>query len=305
MWRSVSIALLGAATAAGALQACGGTGPGREDVAVQRLDTRLCEKALECGCPPGFDAFGMPLESECGGWEAGETDAEPGYATDLAFDPTCVERWVEWLDERPCDATALPSYTDFCPLYHGTLREGEACGQYFFSLRQTECERSLYCLAGQCRDPRRTAFGMQGQPCDLGDRCDDGLTCFDAVCLRLPGPGEPCLSGYLCSPDARCSDIVCVALPDVGERCDSGDCRTGSFCSFDSATGTSTCRLLGDAGDLCSGHRQCASSYCPAGVCEPPAEAGAPCGSQLPCGPGLACVADRCQAAACTLLEEI
>lgn len=302
MSRTVAIALLGAAAAVGFLQACG-TGPGREDVAIQRLDTRICEKALECGCPPGFDELGMPLAVECGGWEATEIDEEAWYPTELAFDSACVERWVQWLDEQPCDAVVLPSYADLCPLYHGTRREGEACGQDSFSLRHSGCERGLYCLAGQCRDPRRTSLGTERQPCDLGDRCDDGLVCVGQVCERLPGPGEPCLEGYLCNTDAFC-DAVCMALPGPGEPCGS-DCRSGSFCSFDAATGTSTCRLVGDVGEPCSGHRQCASANCPAGVCEPPAEVGAPCGSQLPCGPGLACIEDRCQGAACTLLDAI
>lgn len=306
MGRSVAIALLGAAAAVGALQACDG-GPGREDVGLQRLETRMCEKALECGCPPGFDAFGMPQARECGGWEAeatGGSEWEP-YPTGLAFDPACVDRWVQWVDALSCDAAGLPSYADLCPLYHGTRREGEACDEGWFSLRHSTCDRGRFCLAGRCRDPLRTPLGTRGEPCDIGERCDDGLVCIDEVCERLPGPGEPCLEGYRCSAEARCSNIVCVGLPGPGEPCDFDDCREGAFCSFDPVTGDSTCRLLGEVGEPCSGHRQCTSLNCPAGVCEPPAEAGAPCGSQLHCGPGYECIGDRCQGAACTLLDAI
>jgi hypothetical protein len=275
------MALIGAAAAVGALQACV-AGNGREDVAVQRLLTRVCEKALECGCPVlQYDIDNQPLE--CGSWPPDDLGFDSLHDAGQAFDPACVEPWTSWVDELSCQAPAPPRYADLCPLYHGTLRVGEACEQS--SLVDTDCHAGLFCIAGTCRDPLRTRFGGQDEPCDLDRRCDDGLGCVSSVCQRLPGPGEFCLEGYLCNAESRCGYDLCVALPGPGERCDSGDCQPGAFCSFDPVSGFSECRPSGDVGD--------------------------PCGSQLPCGPGFACVAGQCQAAgegvpggsACALLD--
>jgi hypothetical protein len=286
------MALVGAAAAVGALQACV-AGTGREDVGIQRLQTRLCEKALECGCEPlYYDDFGQPLE--CGAWPVDEYDFEYSYQATLAFDPACVERWTSWADQLSCEVPVLPDYADLCPLYHGTRRAGEACEQS--SLVHTDCSAGLFCLAGTCRDPLRTSFGGRGEPCSLGGGCDDDLGCVSSVCLRLPGPGEFCLEGFLCNAESRCGYDLCVALPGPGELCDSGDCEAGAFCSFDPVSGRSECQRSGDVGEPCQGHRECTSGNCPAGFCEDPAGVGDPCGSSLPCGPGFACVAGQCQA---------
>jgi hypothetical protein len=287
------MALLGAAAAVAALHGCV-AGTGREDVGIQRLQTRLCEKALECNCEPLYrDDFGQPFE--CGDWPVDAYEFEYSYRSTLAFDPTCVERWTSWVDRMSCQAPVLPGYADLCPLYHGTRREGEACEQS--SLVATDCGAGLLCIAYTCRDPLRTSFGGQGELCELGGGCDDGLTCTpSSICQRLPGPGEYCLEGHLCNAESRCGYDLCVALPGPGERCDSGECQGGAACSFDPVTGVSECERAGEVGEPCQGHRQCASGNCPAGVCEDPAGVGDPCGSQLPCGPGLVCAEAQCQA---------
>jgi hypothetical protein len=284
--------LLGAAVAVGAVQACT-AGPGREDVAVQRLQTLLCEKALECGCSPlYYDEFGEALE--CGDWQTNINDFEWSLRAELAFDPGCVERWSSWVDALSCSAPVLPAFADLCPLYHGTLRVGDPCEQG--SIVDTDCDRGLFCIAGTCRDPELTAFGGLDEPCELGNRCDGALACIDELCQRLPGAGEPCLD-YLCSPEARCDFgyEICVALPGPGEPCDAGECLPGSFCGSDPNTGMSECLRTGDVGDPCMGHRQCTSGNCPAGYCEDPAGVGDPCDGQLPCGPGLFCAEGQCQ----------
>lgn len=284
------MALLGAAAAVGALQACG-EGPGREDVSIQALQTRLCEKAVECGCEPlYYEDPDEPLA--CGDWPVDQYDFEHSYQARLAFDPACVERWTSWVDGLSCQVAVLPAYAELCPLYHGTRREGEACNES--SLVQTDCSAGLFCIAGTCHDPLRTRFGAPGEPCDIGGRCDPGFDCVGSICQRLPGPGEFCLQG-LCNAESRCGYDLCVALPGPGERCDAGECQTGAFCSFDNVTGVSECERAGDVGEPCRGHRQCVSGNCPAGFCEDPAEVGDPCGSQLPCGPGLVCTDGQCQ----------
>lgn len=280
MSRSVAMALLGAAAAVGVLQACT-SGAGREDVALQRLLTRLCEKQAECGCGPLYDDLYGKEPAECGdqAFSGYESDFDAGNGRTLAFDPSCVERWTSWVDELSCLETPLPSYAELCPLYHGTLREGEAC-ERDRDLLETTCDRGLFCVAETCRDPRRTSFGAEGEPCDIGGICDHGLGCDDSLCRRVPG---------------------------VGERCDDGECQPGAYCSFDPNTGESLCLRAGEVGGPCSGHGQCVSGNCPAGYCEDPAGAGDPCGSQLPCGPDTFCRGGQCQdegvsEATCSLL---
>jgi hypothetical protein len=298
------MALLGAVTAVGALHACT-TGPGREDVAVQRLETALCDKRLECGCALVDESF------ECGGWPPPYGLDESSSRAGLAFDPACIERWMGWLDRLSCQAPVLPRYAELCPLYHGTLREGEPCQGT--ALTDTDCDRGRFCIAGVCRHAQGTSFGAQDEPCDLGERCDDGLVCHDSSCRRLPGPDEPCLD-YRCNSESSCIDDVCRRLPGPGASCDTGECAAGAFCSVDPVTGLSECLRAGDVGDPCQGHRQCVSGNCPAGFCEDPAAVGDPCDNQLPCGPGSLCAEGVCQAAedgavptgsACDLLDTL
>lgn len=294
MSRSVVLALLGAAAAVGAAPACI-AGPGREDVALQQLLTRMCDKARECDCPrSGVDETTGSFQ--CGDWPPYDPNAgfdDSPYRESLAFDAACVERWTSWVDSLSCETPTLPSYADLCPLYHGTGREGEAC--WGSSLVETDCARGLFCLADACRDPRRTALGTEGEPCDLADRCDAGLACSESLCIRLPGAGDPCLFGYLCNGESYCDGIFCESRPGPGEPCGSAECREGSFCSSNPTSGQSECQPAGDVGDPCMGHRQCLSGNCPAGFCEEPAGEGDPCGGQLPCGPGLICDLDRCR----------
>lgn len=303
------MALLGTAMIVGNPLACV-AGPGREDVELQRLTTRMCEKARECGCaePPSEVETGAD-PAECGGWPPLGLDSDDAPSdSGRAFDPSCVERWTSWVDTVSCEAPTLPSYADLCPLYHGTRRDGEEC--FESSLVETECERGAYCIASVCRDLSRTAFGTAGEPCDLGSLCDEGLECVDAVCQRLPGAGAPCLSGYLCDEETFCNGTSCESRPGVGEPCSFDECRAGDYCGVDPVDGVSECQAAGDVGDRCMGHRQCISGNCPAGFCEEPAAAGDPCGGQLPCGPGLLCDAGQCRpagdgapaASACTLL---
>lgn len=308
------MALLGAAVAVAAPPACV-AGPGREDVGLQRLQTRMCEKARDCGCaPPSSDEVADSFQ--CGDWRPIEPDIgfDTGfdggsYRASLAFDPACVERWILWVDALSCEVPTRPSYAELCPLYHGTRREGDACEEGS-SLAETDCDRGLYCIVDVCRDPSRTAFGTAGEPCDVGGLCNEGLACIDSLCQRLPSAGELCLD-YRCNAESYCDDGLCEALPRPGERCDRGECVAGSYCRFDPALGRSVCQPAVDVGEPCSGHRQCQSGNCPAGFCEEPADVGDPCGSQLPCGPDLLCDEGQCRPAgdgvsvgsACTVLD--
>lgn len=288
MVRSVIVALGTAVMAASALCSCT-DGPGREDVAIQRLETALCEKRAECGCEA--------VEPEiCGRWPLVDQFGNERRPPPLAFDAECQERWLTWVDELSCQRPALPGFAEVCPLYHGTIREGMECTDG--GIVQTSCGRGLLCIAGTCRNPRTTSFGGFDQRCDLGDRCDDERAlCVDGWCQRLPGTGEPCLR-FECTPDHTCIDDQCIPLPLVGEPCfgTRDSCTSEAFCDLDPNTGEGRCEPVRGVGQPCQGHRDCRSGNCPAGTCASPAEVGDPCSSNLPCGPDSFCSDGICQA---------
>lgn len=274
MARSVTLALTLAVVGVGASPACT-AGPGREDVAIGGLLTRMCDLSQECDC--------VATGSECGAW----TSFEPRGT----FDEECLQLWIEWADELGCGGVAVPLELHLCPLYHGTLLEGMQCHRDLDGgnddLLSTDCGRGLVCVADECRDPASITFGREGQPCDLAFVCDEGLYCTrDGTCERLPGHGEPC-------PDWRCResllcDEVCLPLPPAGQPCLQGECAEGSSCVNDQ------CERLLAVGQPCTGHRQCVSGNCPAGFCAPVPVPGDPCSSRLPCGPDQLCVDEVC-----------
>lgn len=288
MARSVITALLAAALGAGAQVSCT-DGPGREDVAIQRLETALCEKRAECGCPS--------FEPEtCGQWPVSDQFGALRPPPDLAFDVDCQERWLAWVDTLSCPAPTLPRFSEVCPIYHGTIREGMPC--FSNEIIESPCERGLLCIAEVCRDPLQTSFGGIGEPCQLGGGCSDAQArCIADVCQRLPSDGEPCLE-FQCATDHQCFDDRCVPLPRIGETCQGGpdSCATGGYCEFDFNVGEARCEPMRDVGQPCQGHDECFSGNCPAGVCAEAAGPGDPCSNQLPCGPGSFCSSGVCQA---------
>ncbi len=284
---------LGAITLVGTAPVSCVDGSGHDDIAIQRLETALCDKRAACDCDQD-DQF-APIDFECGDWPLREQGFFRMVDTSRAFDPGCVDRWEAWVDGLRCQAVALPRYEDVCPLYHGTIAQGMPCsGDNPLS---TECDRDLFCLAGTCRDPQVTAFGGVDQPCDFGDRCDDDqLECNGGLCRRLPTAGEPC-PDFRCDENARCDqDMRCQSLPSAGQSCLDGACSPGAFCDLDPMTGEGDCLGLLDLGDPCTGHLQCSSGNCPAGICKDPARPGEACSGTLPCGEDSFCVNFVCEA---------
>lgn len=286
MLRSVVLALGLAAMGASTLGSCT-TGPGRDDVAIQRLETALCEKQVECGC----SRF---TEQACGDWPIYPYGQMELQRSERTYDPECQEQWLAWLDTLTCSTlAAVPDRSELCPLYHGTIREGMEC-TVEGSLFETDCERGLICAGRVCRDPQGISFGELGEPCRNFDLCYGGGRCVDGLCQRLPGPGEPCLS-FECASGAFCAEDVCQPAPLVGEPCMFDECVEGAYCEIDPMTSEGQCRRLGDIGDACSGHSQCMSGNCPAGTCQYPAKPGDPCSNRLPCGPGSICSDGICE----------
>ncbi|MCA9656603.1 MAG: hypothetical protein KC501_42255 [Myxococcales bacterium] len=278
MARAVGLALGLAMTSVIASPACGvAEGGGREDVAIARLSTVLCEVAQECDC-----AF---VGAVCEQWQ----HLEPRGA----FADECLEVWARWAESLQCGVSALPIEARLCPLYHGTIYEGFACDEWIDRLEvdplATDCGAGLVCVTGRCRDPETIDFGARGQPCDIGFACDEGLYCQrQATCERIPGQGEAC-PDRICQADSQCDDEVCVRLPAEGEPCLRGNCASGLACD------DGRCRRLAAVGEPCFGHRDCITFNCPAGFCASVPEPGDPCSNRLPCAPGQLCVEGSCE----------
>lgn len=270
-----SVAWALAATAVVASLACT-VGAGREDVAIVALHTRLCEVAEQCEC--------ATLEGVCGSW----SEIEP----EGTFAPECLDVWLEWADELECGAARPPIGPHLCPLYHGTIPAGMPCNDSVTALRGptfTDCGAGLVCAGGTCRSPVALDFGALGQPCDLGESCDEGLYCRDRrSCERAPGRGEPC-PDRVCAAPYACEEEVCVGLPGEGEPCLRGLCASGLTCEPEG------CVRKAEVGEPCFGHRECVSNNCPAGFCAPLPQPGDPCSGTLPCGPRQVCVDGRCE----------
>lgn len=198
---------------------------------------------------------------------------------------------------EPClqGACATDSYCD----YNGSsatcrLRVGEGADCDY-----AQCEVGLSCSytengsgVYQARCARR---GQLGDPCsDTG--CDTGLSCgFDGRCRTLGDIGSSCdevgcREGLLC--DYGDGNGTCAAPPPAGEPCLSGECARGAFCD---PTDFTLCIAAQPLATPCTGHRQCASGYCPAGFCDERPQVGDPCAGSLVCDVGASCDGAVCR----------
>jgi hypothetical protein len=255
-----------------AVAACG-DGPGNEEAAVVgALYVSLCDRLTTCGCLPPDDEF---ICVEPRGFQP-----EP-EAADPAFDPQCAQDMVELVRGLDCNRPFELSYADLCPIYHGSILEGQACadleagvfgpdGEFIPPAELGSCGPRLFCIQGICRDPTTVSFGGLDEPCDLLG-CDGELACIAGLCQPLPLAGQPC-----------------ALDPNAGD----GECAEGARCIFDGDV--PMCEAVLDVGAPCTGHSQCASGNCPRGNCEPPAAVGAECSTQLPCAPELDCIEGVC-----------
>lgn len=90
----------------------------------------------------------------------------------------------------------------------------------------------MECVDGLCQVVPRPE---QGQRCNFGRPCAEGLTCvnhdgLDATCEVLAGAGESCSNDGMCGDLLLCDNGVCVAGPAAGESCLSGKCGAYTHC---------------------------------------------------------------------------
>ena len=254
MARAVLIALGLAAAGVATMQACT-AGAGRDDVSIVRLETLICDRAIECGCEQIEPA-------QC---QVAFTDG-----IERTFDPECLDTWSDWLEGFQCQAPPMDAWPISCPVYYGTSADGEPCNLIGIL---SDCTRGSICLHGTCTTTSTIDLDALGQldgPCDPLGQCGDPIAvCIDNRCERRPGPGQPC--GQVdCTPGSRCEfdvdrrNTICVegfadGQPCTGHlQCASRNCPAGR------------CRPPSGQGDPCSGNLPCGPGFsCVGNRCEP------------------------------------
>jgi hypothetical protein len=193
----------------------------------------------------------------------------------LTWDPACLGRTLETIDDAGCDSAFDVGTVDECapPCHylHGSAGPGDACqinAQYV-----TDCDQGLECIGGTCAAPctddPNDMRGDVGEPCDFG--CKDDLVC-----------------------DA---DFLCRAAPKLGQNCDFGQCEEGLFCETADPNDPMTqlvCKAPVGIGEACRGHAQCESGFCPAGFCTDLPGEGDSCRGTFVCAAGLDCIEEVC-----------
>lgn len=206
----------------------------------------FCDRVVDCGCGEGIDSDHDACVEEVGALVDALQLADQGGA--LRYDPSCYGEYVAALDERGCGGAREHDHDckSPCKPVHGEQPEGASCTRQD---RFDDCAQGLVCDydcgSGECLD-----------------RCID--PCSDASLANCGD--EHCAATEVCTYDDAGSR--CVTRPSAGMPCVQGECAADSQCVFDPNTGESTCVARGELGTACTGHRFCASGYCPAGFCE-------------------------------------
>ncbi len=281
----------------------------------------LCEVSFSCDCTHGrYYETERSCELDAAVF-ADELRALPQQFPlhDLSYDPRCLGIVAEQLDALGCnsvlpeaEAEDEPACEVPCHYFHGTKTLGQSCEIYGNEI--SDCAQGLRCSADRCIDPCSEepigTLAGSGESCWYVD-CREGLQCTPdtSICAPLPKAGEPCpwgacVEGAVC--DFGTEEPVCVTIPGVGELCPQGACEEGSFCEAEDLSNPMSdarCFLPRALAEPCRGHRQCQSSYCPAGFCEQVPGEGESCAGVNLCAQGLDCIDEVCALADALLCQ--
>ncbi len=209
------------------------------------LDRAFCQRIEACECPASVYASIDDCTDEVGVMV--DNLMETQQRTGLAYDPSCFGEYVAALDERGCGGRSQPEAgcTRPCKPLHGDLRPGAQCTR---ADGFDDCAQGLVC-----------EYVCEVEPCL--ERCVD--PCLDT--------GQDDCGGHRCGAAEVCfydeGGARCVTRPSAGMPCVQGVCADDSQCEFDPNTGEALCVARRELGEPCTGHRFCASGYCPAGFC--------------------------------------
>lgn len=172
-----------------------------------------------------------------------------------------------------------------------TVGEGKTCDS---AHRECDASADLICEENESMDTetcKTKGGGSEGDTCDSGPRCGDGLACVTRSCqeISLVAEGESCDKGdpsAYCKPGLVCrldseggENTKCLPAGGEGDPCLSTvDCDFGLYCD----SGEGACKPQKEEGASCENANQCTTQYCVEGscatespdVCEVPAESG-------------------------------
>lgn len=102
--------------------------------------------------------------------------------------------------------------------------------------------------------------GSEGEFCCKGDKCNNGLTCFEGNCTACGGKDQPCCNGTGCGNNLLCSNEKCVECGVTGNPC-CADNKCNDQIKKDknrSECSEGACKLCGSNGNLaCHGDPKC------------------------------------------------
>jgi DNA-binding beta-propeller fold protein YncE len=263
-------------------------------------DGNLCTKGDACdagACKPGSAVT-------CDDGNLCSTDAcEPAKGCVFLYSAT-----------TNCDADANP------------CTQGDACeGGSCVAGKPLVCEDNKPCTADACDKKTGECAAVpvvghacsDGDPCTVGDACDDKATCA--------GVPDKCDDGNPCTKDSCDANAGCTATPDDAAACDDGNgCTTGDACKGGtcaagqpktcgggSVCATAACNPASGSctvapkpnGTVCDdGDAKTSDDKCAAGSCKGTV-APTGCNSDAECADANACTDDACDSeTGCTQL---
>lgn len=286
------------------LTACGstvsdGNAKSKEPIALSRACEEyretICQRTIDCR---GFGANALEVckeEYDCNTFPVQEL-VEAGK---INYDGVALRRCLQKLVSVPCvdDEEGSQGWELF-------FQVDEDCRAAFRGLVAVgdECETSMDCASGWCRDEcpgHCAATGEVGSACSEAAPCAPHLGCVAGVCGPLPVADQPCalesyaeISTGLCAPGLLCDDsLTCRDYPRAGEACARRNwgypvCEGRSFCNE-----AGTCIARGELGDACEFSDGCRSEFwCVSGTCATRIPEGGDCSAHEGCDVGLRCL---------------
>lgn len=101
--------------------------------------------------------------------------------------------------------------------------------------------------------------GAETEFCCAGDKCNDGLECYNGYCSKCGGKDQPCCESSKCGDGLACADERCVECglagnPCCGEKCQTDDKEDDTRTECQSGI----CASCGTSGhDACHGGTKC------------------------------------------------
>lgn len=315
------------ACAMGGLVACGddshdGGGGTAFDELPQPLAETLCALIQDCLPGPVLETVYGPQGCEAS-VQADVEDSDFALIGDaieagrVEYDGTKAEACLQELAEVGCgfDSERVFLKGTCAELMVGTVDAGGDCSV------DAECAGEAFCAIDNSCPGTCTSLRSEGQACDDGDHCQDGLSC-DGTCKAVAARGERC--GPLtacrlddtCIPNATgivgsCTSVDSVYAGAVGDSCDPDvadlcDPELSCALTIDGQQVGFECTERVGSGDDCTA---AVPDMCPDGeycadidpqngdldgTCKALADTGDDCESEDDCRAGLACDEGKC-----------